>query len=479
MAIFSRRTLQRLIDENDKFLLKRQIKKHVRELNRMDKDPSLAFEWEIVLLNAFSKIGKVTHEKNFGGRKNADLHFESLDDPNQNFVVDITTISDKGLDKKNPVDALHGQLMKIAADRGLRQSSFSLHVGAIYEHSTKGGTKVKLKLPGRARFPQIIFNDRFNKFLHEISQNPELPRNYFIKTEDVDVTIGYNPDQTSTGYSHIDYTQVFSLTENMIYEALDDKLTQLRDTNFKGPLGIFLCDGSCSFLNRRRLSKESSWIAEDVIRRFLEENKSINFVVIFTVQPKSPLSRFKPGKPRYQVFTYYYEGSSSGKISVAIPEALKKLEGIFPEPESDALNAINFLKGRNPNEGRLHWEGMKVHFGQNLIRVKISSRMLLELLAGKMEQKQLLERYRFFHGGMRGDPNPFELALGNGQLIHEVSIEKSDFEDDDWITFKLSGPDPAISPFVVPKLDTKSSKNDEDSQRHRGKTAARGTSIKL
>ena len=458
MAIFARRTLQRLIDENDKFLLKRQTKKHVSELNRMDERLSIAFEWEVVLLNAFSKIGKVTHEKNFGGMKNADLYFESHDNPDQNFIADITTISDEGLDKKNPVDALRSQLTKTVRDRGLRPNSFRLRVGEIYEHFRKGGTKVRLKLPGRTRFSQTIFNDRFEKFLCQVSQNPNVPREYMIKTEDIDVTIGYNPDQEFASGGHADYTQIFSLTENNIYERLDEKFIQLRETGFKGPLGIFLCDGGCSFLNRRRLSKESSWIAEDIIRHFLRENTLINFVVIFTVRPKHPLKRFSLDKQHYQVFTYYYERLPFGDISVHIPQILRKLDSIFLEPESDALNAINFLKGRNPKEGKLHLEGMQMYFKQNVIKVKISSRMLLELLAGKMEQKQLFERYRFFHGGMRGDPNPFELALRNGQLIDEVSVEKSDYEDDDWITFKLSGPDPAISPFVVPKPDTNLSK---------------------
>jgi len=38
--------------------------------------------------------------------------------------------------------------------------------------------------------------------------------------------------------------------------------------------------------------------------------------------------------------------------------------------------------------------------------------------------------------------NPFSIALQRGQSIHPVSMERSESEDDDWITFKLKGPDP-------------------------------------
>jgi hypothetical protein len=65
MAIFSRRTLQRLINENASFLTTKQLKKHVDSLNNAD-EHSLGAEWEVVLLNCFSKAGTVTHEPKLG-----------------------------------------------------------------------------------------------------------------------------------------------------------------------------------------------------------------------------------------------------------------------------------------------------------------------------------------------------------------------------------------------------------------------------
>ncbi len=73
MPIFSRRVLQRLLDENRNFLEERQVKELVNRLNSLDK--SIATEWEVVLINALSKLGNVFHENNFGGETNPDIYF--------------------------------------------------------------------------------------------------------------------------------------------------------------------------------------------------------------------------------------------------------------------------------------------------------------------------------------------------------------------------------------------------------------------
>jgi len=94
-------------------------------------------------------------------------------------------------------------------------------------------------------------------------------------------------------------------------------------------------------------------------------------------------------------------------------------------------------------------------FGDNAALVKISARALLELLAGKMRPSEFIERYNFIRSGSIGlTENPFEIIFRRGLSIDDVSIEKSGYNDDDWIILKLRGPDPAISPFVIPKSNT-------------------------
>jgi len=368
MAIFTRRILQNLINENTKFLLRGQINKHVLELNRMDETLSLAYEWEIVLLNAFSKVGKVTYEKNFGGKKKADIFFEFPDDPNQNFVADITTVSDKGLEKKNPFEAFWDQIMQMAGKHGLRQNSFSLHVEDVHRRYYKGGPKIQLKLPGRARFQQTILDEQFEEFLNNISKTPTKSNAYRIKNKDFDVIIGYVPDQEFATGGHIDFTQVYSLTENTVYQALSNKATQLSGTKFKGPLGIFLCDGGCKFL-RSRSTGGLSYTSGDVIKYFLHENALICFVVTFTIQQNRP-SNIASG---YHISAMVYKGLASEKFSLDILKLLEQIKSLFPQPESEAQNAIYHLKGKNPGKGLSHWGGLKMGHGDKITKVRISA----------------------------------------------------------------------------------------------------------
>lgn len=434
MAIFPRRILQKLINENDKFLPKNQTQKHVNGLNRAHKEATLAYEWEVVLLNAFNKVGEVEHEKDFGGKHFADIYFKSSDDPDHNFVAEITTVSDKGLKEQNPFDALQEQLSKIVKERGLKADSFSLYVEDETIFDNQIIRKVKLKLPGRSRFLQLIFDKKFDNFLYEILKDSQKPRTHVIKKEDADLTIKYNPNQEFASGSYRCYYEVFSKTENRIYQALYDKISQLHGTNFKGPLGIFLCDGSCSLLNAKLL--RGSLTVDNIIEYFLRLNRSIYFVVTFRVEQNR------------QIIVKLYKGHSFNDMSADIYKILEKVITIIPKPESNAANAINLLRGRNPNVGRSNLGGHQMKYGETITEVKISARELLDLLAGEMEQREFVKHHGFIPSGHIG--NPFNVGLKKGQLIDDISIEKSNYEDDDWITFKLKGPDPAISPYKAP-----------------------------
>lgn len=84
-------------------------------------------------------------------------------------------------------------------------------------------------------------------------------------------------------------------------------------------------------------------------------------------------------------------------------------------------------------------------------RLKVSSRAIMELLAGRITP----ERFNALHGwsdsdkqaGRANNRNPFDRALAEGRLPETVTVETDQGSDDDWIEFIFGGPDPAISPF--------------------------------
>jgi hypothetical protein len=409
-------------------------------------ESSVHAEWEVVLLNAFSKIGKVFHEKQFGGSRKCDVYFESLTGQDA-FLADITTISDKGLDKLNSFQWVFDELMRTVRDHGLRQHSFRLEVGTYQVRHFKEGPKVQLKIPGQARTRQLIFNEKFREFLSNIAHSPLDRAIYAVKSDEADVVIGYYPNQKYASGGHTSYKVVYSLNENLLYSSLLEKANQLRGTGFRGPLGVFVCDGGCEFLSTS-MSRGLSYELKDVIHQFLREEQSherlpVQFVVTFGVVYSNQLNL---SSARIDICLYTipvrYE------VPLDVMAILKRLQKALPLPERNAVNAISLLRGANPYEGASFWGGLTM----SERRVKISARGLLELLAGTVSQEDFLKAHGFIESeDTRHAINAFQRALKSGRLISNVSIENVGSADDDWIIFEFGEPDPAVLPFAIPR----------------------------
>ncbi len=127
MALFSRRCLQRLIDENAAFLPAEQTDENVRRLNHV-REEYLSTEWEIAVLNSFSKLGNVKHEPNhYGGSRLLDIVFDS---PEIQFGADIATVSDKNLHERNPVDRIWLEIEKEVQKRRITTGGFDVDIGS-------------------------------------------------------------------------------------------------------------------------------------------------------------------------------------------------------------------------------------------------------------------------------------------------------------------------------------------------------------
>ena len=82
-------------------------------------------------------------------------------------------------------------------------------------------------------------------------------------------------------------------------------------------------------------------------------------------------------------------------------------------------------------------------------RIKISSRTLMELLAGRLT----IEKINELHNGGPKSPHKqsqmviqFARHLDEGRLPNAITVLKTDQNDsDDWIEFAFDDPDPAIS----------------------------------
>lgn len=429
MAIFSRRTLQRLINENAAFLRPRQLRDHVSKLNVIGGEQILDTEWEVVLLNVFSKVGSVTHEPQLAGIKSKpDIHFKSSQ---ESFIADVACVSDKGTDEQNPVQALYDRLMDIVLEKRLRGNSFGLRVEGNHTQMLKGKRRPQLKIPPRARFDQEVFNDSFHRFIDDVRHSPMERRVHSVITETLHFTISYDPRQRAAMMTHLGFTGLTFVDQNVIYNRLQEKAEKLIGVEEPALLGVMLCDGDCEALRSHR--HFSSYHVDDVVHHFLRRYPEMCFVMTFRA-----VQEF--GYEKQNGFaTMLYIGDSHKAHINAIESILREAGQFLPEPERDATNARHLINSRASHAGDSFIGGLTV--GGN--EIKISARVVLDLLCGRLSQEMFNERYSV---------NPFEFERQQGHLISEVILEGGgETHDDDWLRIRFSEqPDPAVSPFKAP-----------------------------
>jgi hypothetical protein len=422
VPIFSRRTLQQMLKTTDALLPTDQRVRR-RDLLNAATEQTLDTEWEVALLYGLSQLGEVRQEASFGGATFPDLHFSG---GNLEFVADIAAVNDSSYEKASPLREFEKQFYRRVIRAGLATNLFSYHI-----NSERLGPKTRLLLPRTGDWEEL-FDENFNNMLKFAQRGWPEPIGLRRQENDFDVTFWYRPGQRygGGGYSG-DYRVSESETNNPIYNTLKRKKDQLKSSGFGGMMGIMLCDGGC---------RQLEW-PDRIIKKFLSDTRSISFVAVFTVDGHVS---WKADGIRVAAKCYLSPAAADNEASHALRALLEtRLPRVLPEAASDVVNAINHLRWKTRRVGLSHHGGWQV-WGDRFVR--ISSRALHELLAGKLSSDEFLKVHRFTDDGSgRVAVNPFAWMLDDGRMIESVTVEASDDEDDDWLVFEFTERDPAIS----------------------------------
>jgi len=429
MALFSRRVLQRVLDENAAFLRPKELLDICNLLNIV-RDDYLATEWEQVILNAASKIGSIEYQPVLAGRR-PDLLFKSKLSSFE-FLAEITTASDKGLKRLNPVDALHEEFARHQRKRNLVTGGFEVRIEPRNSNIYRGSKEtVSLMVPKIAEFNTKIFNRAFHLFMDCVCNAPDQCHTYQALHSDTRVHFAYDPQRRGCNSGqYLSYAIANRIDQNPVYNALKSKADQLKATNYRGIQGIFLCDGGCHTL--RDSASWANFSADEIVRHFLAQFESVAFVLVITVK-----ERWSP--PNREV-TIVPVLSTRAKCNIdsELQPVIRELLAQMPKPVDTPENALRQLKHRKGLSGR-YWGNL--HMSRD---VKLSARILLEILAG---ERKLEEFERDF--SLNSGRNPFRRALAEGRMISDVSVERRANDDDDIITLHFGKKDAAIGPFKI------------------------------
>lgn len=464
MSIFPRRVIQRLIDENSEFLTQSQLEKHIDNLNQYDPQKYLDYEWEVVVLNAFSKVGKVIHEPDLESGKKPDLLFKLNDRDDVNVLADIITVSDKNLYNKNPVEEFSNKLGYIlSAKHNFEDGSFEYRIEGNYGDDYLKEKK-KLRLPKKSDLYNYIFNTtEFVTWIEQIKLEPSSKHFCHIINQKAEVKFTYSPREwmgvsgsypsfNQPGHSDINYQnrnwRDKLMTQNVVYNALKSKAKYLKQAApfHDGQKAIILCEGDC-YLLRENNAKQPR--LNDVVFRFLEDNTSVNFVLVLTVAQ---------WQPNFVNMTIFRNQVSGDEIVEKLKPYLDSMLDCFPKPKYGAGNAVRWLKNSSRHEGRSKaggsTRGYSFLYGSSVcISIKLSSRALLELMAGQVTQEEFFRIHSFIksdHPFLSHQPaeNPFRNNLEQNLTVNSIAIEKSTEEDDDLIAIRF-GNDESVSSQLI------------------------------
>jgi hypothetical protein len=435
MAIFPRRIIQRLLDENRAFLSETQITEHVKRLNAND-NGTIATEWEILLLNVLSKVGRVQHEIELSGTKKPDIFFEAP--KTGEFVADITAISDESYDKENPIAYFYECLNKYFHTKGLTAGGLRVDVDGenIGEY---GDRKVKLRLPTKNDIPSFI-RKKFNQIAEAIKCNPNQAFKTNIGEGNVSIKVIFNPKEKYFGGAYPSYSVVYSLSRNPLSYRLRKKAAQLKKSGYEGIMGVFVCDAACASLNND-FHGVSDYSQDKIVEEVFRGNSSLSFVLVLSPEEQRP--PFGQGVTKSIKARFYSNRAAKYPINDAVLTKLQEIAKFFPVPESMPINASRRLNTKKDG-GLSHYGGCTMSGN----KIKISSRMITEMFAGVLDFNKFDKDHKAMSSDNKNYITQFFLnQVMQGKMIRNVSIEKCQDEDDDWIEFEYGEPDPAISKF--------------------------------
>lgn len=428
-----------MLDENARWLRPAQARRHTSSLNDPNAD-IIATEWEIAVLNSLNKFGTVEHEPPIA-RTPPDILFRPAIVGDSGFVADITAVSDKGLHAKNPIEAVSEELCGWAHKLHLQgvKGGLSLNSTKREGGAWRDGPDVNLAIPATSRFPEQIFNSDFAGFFEGIIAEPNEMHSFRPQGANLEITFDPIGEGVSGGYPG--FTLPRSTTRNRPFYALEEKAAKLKGAASDGPLGIVLCDGDCDVM-RTLMSDWATYGLRDIVLKFFTVHPYIAFVYTLSVKT-SGNGNLSPRFLSYDARLWL--NPAVPPIAPELVDLFQKLPTKLPVPMRTPYNARPHIewcrKNGKCNESRTFYGGLTVAGTE----IKLSSRAVHELLAGKLSQSDFAAQFEHLAGG-----NPFQRMMQEGRLIQSISVERSDIpeDDDEWLLFEFGEPDPAVMPYA-------------------------------
>lgn len=440
--LFPRRYIQNVISRLEHVVEQDQLSAIVNNLNKPGAE-RLHFMWEVIWLDVLSRGSALMYEQPLDDGRKPDFRIELEDNDKRNITLigDVRTVSDSGLDNRNPVDLLSDELIKLALKFNLNPDHFSYRVNGARE-GRYGDQRVKLTLPEKNNLDEIIIS-HIKPWIKKLSSERINSDSFKIEQNGTDIEFHYNTSQRFHTRSHPSYDIAASRRKNPLFNTLKGKKKQFKSAPSNAIRVIIVCDGDCGLMKSSdNFQTHGTFSASEIAQDFLRQNTSIDYVLLTktkevhrTLQPREyelacelVSSPSRPRSSRVSDMTHQI-------VHSFLDRACRQL----PRPVTNSATARS--RSSVPGAGPDMIGGYEMANG-----IKISSRALQRLLSGEISSEDFLAQYDW----LNGRTNPFASRLKEGRMIKEINVEPVDGKDDDWLSIKFGEPDAANGPFRIP-----------------------------
>lgn len=448
MALFLRREIQRRIEEAAAFVPPDKLDGLVRRLNLPHKQ-AIEAQWELVWLTALSRVGEVGYEVPFpGGTSFPDIHFKQ---GCFSFVSDITSASDEGYEDENPVNEFNRAIDSLYRKHNAR-GGFSVKIDSEVV-GAYGDARVKLHIPGKSEV-HAFMQQHFSDFVRSAVANPEAPSSFAAEFGGRTIAMAYNPKQRpyDHGAGHLTPNVPYSARRNPVHNALKAKKEQLKKSGFIGLKGIVLCDASCRMLTAS--ASGSGFSLREILARFSAKTQSVDFILTVGVEEQGG-SWSRPSTYRFKPYLHLRDGLTAAEkdnLTRVWSMAIRHL----PAPKRAVYQALYQLDHGSPPSAWYAGRPGSYEFSpdNHPMKIKLSSRRLLALIAGEITADEFRSGYVFPRGPNNAAIDMLARAIKEGRMIEDARIEPNFDEDDDHVVLVLGAIDAASAKFRRPALPT-------------------------
>lgn len=409
-----------------------------RLASAIDGDGRISAEWEIAVFHCLAQIGEL--EFPVGTARSADAIFKSSATGEQ-LQVEITAISDRGLQDKNPVEEFSRRLGKVAYS--LRETAHGVLDYRIGHVEVDNG--YILGVPARRDIQTFFRSSEFRAFLSRIRANPETPHRFDFECRGAKSWVAFRPGAQYASGEHIAHEVILDLQRNHIVGRLKKKDAQIRESGCSLPAIVVLCDGGCRamksrmnnpgkprfddvvnvFLNGRPHQQAGSWVLQKGIS---QGSRRINTVIVIAV--KEDYVVFSGIQHDYDTRCIMNNGEVYHTLTPKSVESVRDSFKSLPKISSTPANARRIY--RYPP----HYGGGSMSAGRaGLMKVKISLLTLQALLSGEISHAEFARD----HGDIG---KAISKAIHEGMMISRIDIEHCPDEDDDWAHLEFDRPAP-------------------------------------